>query len=175
MIKDMLRYGLILALICLLAGGLLAAVNHLTKTKILAQGAIEQENSLKEVFPEASSFEPVNSQATLLYYKAYDKNQKLLGVAFNAQGKGYSSIIETLVGMRKDGTIVAIKVIGLNETPGLGSRVAEKSFTGQFTDKEAANLKGVQAITGATISSKAVMDSVKAKALEIKELIKNEK
>jgi electron transport complex protein RnfG len=175
MIQDMLRFGLILALICLLAGGLLAGVNHLTKTKILAQNAIEQENSLKEVFPEAAFFEAVNSPATLLYYKALDTNKKLLGFAFIAQGKGYSSTIETLVGMRKDGAINAVRVTNLNETPGLGNRVAEKSFTGQFSNKEAGGLMGVEAITGATISSKAVMDSVKAKALEIIELTKNEK
>jgi electron transport complex protein RnfG len=95
-----------------------------------------------------------------------------MGAAFKASGKGYSSIIETMVGMLKDGTITAIKVISQNETPGLGARVAEPEFTGQFENIK--DLSGVSAITGATISSRAVINSVEKKDKEIMAKIKNE-
>ena len=69
----------------------------------------------------------------------------------------------------------AIKVISSNETLGLGMRVAENSFTSQFHNQDALSLSGVQAITGATVSSRAVINSVMKKAQEIKELIRDER
>ena len=124
--------------------------------------------------PEAEKFEAVKSGSDVLYYKAYAKNAKFIGVAFKASGKGYSGTVETLVGMSNKGDITAIKVLNQNETPGLGARVAEPSFTDKFSNKKIEELSDVQAVTGATISSKAVIDSVRKKAQEIKELIKND-
>ena len=170
--KEMVRYGLVLAIICIVAAGLLAGVNSLTKVRILDQAKAEEEVSLKEVVPEGANFEAVRSGNDIIYYKAQDKAGKLIGVAFKASGKGYSSTIETMVGMLKDGTITAIKVLSQNETPGLGARVSEPGFTSQFTHKK--DLNEVEAITGATISSRAVIDSVEKKAEEIKALIKDE-
>ena len=173
--KEMMRYGFILGLICLIASGLLAGVNSLTKTKILAQAQAEEQASLKEVMPQAANFEAVKSGADILYYKAQDKKGNLIGEAFKTSAKGYSSIVETMVGLNKDGTINTIKILNQNETPGLGARVVESEFTNQFAHKPALDLKDIQAITGATISSSAVIDSVKEKAKEILELIKNAK
>jgi electron transport complex protein RnfG len=170
--KEMIKYGVTLAFICIIAAGLLAGVNALTKSKIISQALAEEGASLREVLPQAVSFEAVKSGDTVLYYKALDGEGKLMGVAFKASGKGYSSIIETMVGMLKDGTITAIKVISQNETPGLGTRVAEPEFTGQFENIK--DLSGVSAITGATISSRAVINSVEKKAKEIMAKIKNE-
>ncbi len=171
--KEMMRYGFILALICVIASGLLAGMNALTKNKIISQAQAEEEASLKEVMPEASEFVPVKSDADILYYQAKAKDGKLLGIVFKASGKGYSSTIETMVGMFNDGTIAAIKVLSQNETPGLGTQVAESEFTEQFKKQDALQLSDVQAITGASISSQAVMDSVKVKAKEIQGMLKN--
>ncbi|OGX16483.1 MAG: hypothetical protein A2166_01205 [Omnitrophica WOR_2 bacterium RBG_13_41_10] len=173
--KEMARYGLILGLICVIASGLLAGINALTKGKILAQDEAEEKMSLEEVMPKAENFQPVKSGEDIIYYKAYDKEGKLLGAAFKASGKGYSSVIETMVGMDKEGLVNIIKILNQNETPGLGAKVAEADFTSRFRHKKASDLKDVQAITGATISSKAVIDSVKEKAKEIQELMKNER
>jgi electron transport complex protein RnfG len=170
--KEMVKYGFTLALICIIAAGLLSGVNLLTKSKIISQAQAEEEAGLREVMPLAVHFEAVKPKDDILYYKAHDKEGKLIGVAFKASGKGYSSTIETMVGMLKDGTITAIKVLSQNETPGLGARVAEPEFTGQF--KDLMNISSVNAITGATISSRAVIDSVQKKAGEIKALINNE-
>jgi electron transport complex protein RnfG len=173
--KEILRYGIILGVICLVASGLLAGVNSFTKSRIIAQAQQEEEASLKEVVPEAVHFEAVRSGNDIIYYRAHDKNAKLVGFAFKASGKGYSSEIETMVGMAADGSIIAIKILSQNETPGLGARVIEPSFTRQFANKNIQHLNEVQAITGATISSKAVLDAVKKKAQNLQALIKNEK
>lgn len=173
--KEMMRYGLILSLIGAVASASLALVNSLTKPKIIAQARLEEEASLKEVLPQAENFKPVKIEEEILYYKAYDKAGKFAGVAFKASGKGYSSTIETIVGMIPEGEITAIKILSQNETPGLGAGVTESSFTGQFAGKNSSSLDEVQAITGATISSRAVIEAVQKKAEEIKALIKDEK
>jgi electron transport complex protein RnfG len=141
---------------------------------IFAQEAIG-ESALKDVFPEAESFEPVKSAGNILYYKAYGSGSLFIGAVFKASQKGYSSVIETMVGMKKDGAITAIKVLSQNETPGVGAKVAEQSFAGQFRGRSAQELNNVMAVTGATISSRAVVDSVKNKAEEIMALLKEQK
>ncbi|MDD5098000.1 MAG: RnfABCDGE type electron transport complex subunit G [Candidatus Omnitrophica bacterium] len=173
--KEMTRYGFILGLICVLAAGLLAGVNALTRVKIADQAKAEEQAALKEVMPQAAKFTPVGQAEEVLYYKAFDSDDQLVGFIFKASEKGYSSVIQTLAGMNLQGVISAIKVISQNETPGLGMRITENKFTGQFKNQDTASLSGVQAITGATISSRAVMDSVIKKAQVIKELIKNGK
>lgn len=170
--KEAIRYSIILSLICLIASGLLAGVYSLTKSRIEAQAQVENETSLKEVLMGAGRFEPVKQEEKILYYKGYDNDNKLIGVAFNASAKGYSSVIDTMVGMSYGGEIIAIKVVSQNETPGLGTRVAEKSFTGQFANKPASDLSKVSVISGASISSKAVIDSVRQKTEEIQKLLK---
>ena len=174
--KEMARYGSILALICVVAAGLLAVVNTLTGPKILAAALLEEQAALKEVMPLSVKFSAVKSNVdkSVLYYKAFDQQEKLMGFVFKASGKGYSSVIETLAGIFLDGKISAIKIISLNETPGLGMRVTEDKFRSQFNHQNSLDLLGVEAIAGATISSRAVIDSVMKKAQEIKELIKND-
>lgn len=175
--REMVRYGFILALICLIAAGLLAAVNTLTAPKILAQALAEEQAALKEVMPPAAKFVAIKSDADAetLYYQALDSQDKIIGFVFKASGKGYSSVIQTLVGIDLAGKISAIKVLSQTETPGLGVRITEKKFTDQFRNQDSLDLPGVQAISGATISSRAVIKSIIKKAKEIKELIKNEK
>jgi len=173
--KETIRYGLILAVICIVASGLLAGMNALTQTRIIAQAQLEEETALKEVMPFGEYFDPVKKGEEIIYYKVRNKQGEFIGVAFKASGKGYSSVIDTLVGLSRDGRINAIKILNQNETPGLGAQVSTPSFREQFSHKSLPELSQVQAITGATISSKAVIDSVQAKLKEIQELIKNER
>ena len=172
--KEIVRYGFVLTLICAISAGLLAGANMITKPKIALQKANEEKAALEEVMPQAEKFEAVKISEDSQYYKAFDKSGIFLGAAFKASAKGYSSVIEALAGMLKDGTITVIKVVSQSETPGLGSRIAEAKFTSQFSGKDS-SLSGVQAISGATISSRAVINAVKQKAQEIKILIENEK
>ncbi|MDD5166030.1 MAG: FMN-binding protein [Candidatus Omnitrophica bacterium] len=123
----------------------------------------EDENNLKEIMPMAGRFEPVKSKEGIIYYKAYDKTGEFVGTAFKTSGKVYSHRIETLAGMLKDGTITSIKILS-QDGGALGP-----DFTGQFKDKK--DLSNIQAVSGATMSSKAVIDSVQNKAKEIMGLL----
>ena len=163
-----------IALICIAAGASLLLFSS-ARVKIFAQSQSEEEAGFKEVFPSAASFEAVKSGNEAIYYKALDKDKKLVGAVFKAAGKGYSGTIETLAGLTLDGKITTIKIISQNETPGVGSRISELSFRERFSGQPAQDLSGVQAITGASISSGAVIGSVKKKAEEIMRLIQGDK
>lgn len=174
--KTIARYGFILGLICILAGGLLAGVNALTKDRIIAQARERERRTLLEVLPGAARFDPVtSSNEEVVYYKAYNTDEQLMGVAFKASGRGYSSIIDIMAGMNPEGVISSIKVMNHNETPGVGTRILATSFTSGFANKDSAALSQVQAIAGATVSSRAVISAVQKKAAEIQTLMKDGK
>jgi len=172
--KETARYGFILALICALAAGLLAGVNALTKSRIIAQSLGGERAALKEIMPEGVNFEAVISAGKTDYYKVFNQEGIFLGLIFKASAKGYSSTIEVLAGISKDAKITAIKVVSASETPGLGSKINGPDFINQFRGTDT-GLSGVQAITGATISSRAVISAVKKRAEELKDIIKNDK
>lgn len=99
------------------------------------------------------------------------KDGKLLAVAMEASGKGYGGDVNVLVGfdVAKD-NLVGISVTTHKETPGLGSRIQEPSFTKQFRGKDPAKaaLKkdggDIDAISGATLSSVGTTVAVKQAA-----------
>lgn len=190
--NNFFRYAATLAIICLAASGLLSVVYNVTQPKIAAQAKMEEESALKDVYPGVERFEPVEGKGNILYYKALSASGELLGYAFKAEKKGYSSTIVTMVGMDTKGIIKRIKILSQNETPGLGSRIEEVRqketfwdvvlkkvkiaqkprpwFQAQFDAKGYETLdRNVEAITGATISSLAVIVSVEEKAREVME------
>lgn len=196
--NQIVKFGLILSIICVIASGFLSTVNLATREKIKQQKFAEQQAALKEVMPQAESFEPVKDGEAIFYYRALDSAKNIIGYCFLAQGKGYSSVIEAMAGMDTKGVISGIKILSHNETPGLGSKITAiddettlfdamtgrertkpkpKPWFGQrFSGKNATELeKKVEAITGATISSGAVIKAVEKKAREVLELVKNER
>ena len=80
--------------------------------------------------------------------------------------------VELVVGINRDGQLMGIKVLNHKETPGLGAKSAEPAFSGQFKDKKVDELtvtktapskdNEIQAISGATITSRAVASGVNA-------------
>ncbi|RPH99985.1 MAG: FMN-binding protein, partial [Calditrichaeota bacterium] len=109
------------------------------------------------------------------FYEGYTSLEKtsLVGYAFVSAGRGYSSTIETMVGVDTSGAIIGIRVLRQVETPGLGTRVEEIKygesdswFQRQFLRKNAEVINvdkdggDIQSITGATISSRAVTRSI---------------
>lgn len=169
--KETLRFSIVLGLICFLASGLLAAVNTITAPKIKQQKEDKERLALNEVMPGARSFKFKSISEEEGYYLAYDENNKLVGFVIKGHKKGYSSDIEVMLGLNLNLKISGIKILSQNETPGLGSRIAEDSFLNQFKNKNSLSLDGVQTITGATISSSAVIKSIEDKALGLKDIL----
>lgn len=165
----MIRYGLILLAICLCASLVLSTTYQFTRSRIEAQMVSEEKGALDEVFVGANEFEQGNS-GEKSYYLA-KKDGKVLGYIIKVETKGYGGVISMLVGFDFNGEIKGVEILSQNETPGLGAKINEIRygedspwFLKQFEGKKAKELelgKDVQAITAATISSRAVLDGVK--------------
>jgi electron transport complex protein RnfG len=104
-------------------------------------------------------------------WHALDESGSMLGIVFRVFPQGYAGAIPITVGLDPQGTITGIKIAsaaeGMKETPGLGAKITEKSFTDQFVGKSAESVMikkdggEIDAITAATISSRAVCNGVK--------------
>ncbi|MHC1624366.1 MAG: RnfABCDGE type electron transport complex subunit G [Candidatus Methanospirareceae archaeon] len=168
-LKRIVGIAIPLIIICIISGAALTASYDLTEGRI---EMVEQEKineSLSIIFPGASFTE------TDGYYIATVSGEEI-GYAFIASGRGYGGSIKTMVGMYKNGTISGVNIISQSETPGLGTRIAEPDFTNQFRGKRVEDVRlrrdggVIDAITGATISSRAITDIVRERA----EVVMNE-
>lgn len=172
--RDTIKYGLLLGCICFLASSVLAVVNSITEPKILAQKQKEHEAALNEVLPQSEGFKAYYENDIIMYYTAYDRNKRLNGFVIKTHTKGYSAAIEAVIGLNLNLEIADIRIISQNETPGLGTRITETAFLFQFKSKSLDMLGEVQAITGATVSSSALLHSVREKIAEVKDKLLTE-
>jgi electron transport complex protein RnfG len=159
-------YAGLLALYAGVAGLILAIVFQVTEPLKITNARQIEINARKDVLLGAVTFEAVTAN-NLTYFVAYDKNHTKKGYVVKASGRGYSSSIETLIGLTTDFNIAGMKILTQAETPGLGAKITERSFTQQFINKKPTVLAvqkdggEIIAITGATISSRAVAESVR--------------
>jgi len=177
-VSYIIKYGCVLMAYTILAGALLAFVYIKTAPLIEAQKLASTGDSVRAVVLPGmdGGFEQVGDGTGFTYWNGYrDAGKKTPGgYVFIVYGKGYSSTIETMIGIDIDGTITGAKVLAQKETPGLGDKVEEIKpgekdpwFTRQFVGKPASfnfNVTkdggGIDAITGATISSRAIATSI---------------
>ncbi len=164
----MFRYALILMIICLVSASILVATYKLTHPVFLELLEQEEKGALEEILPEAIDFKEKQYNESS-YFLGRDSKGKTIGYIIRAEASGYSSIIKMLVGIDKQGTIIGIKILSQQETPGLGARVTEVRtqdkepwFTHQFKGKnyKDLNLDNIESITAATITSTAVVEGL---------------
>ncbi|MFC1938744.1 FMN-binding protein [Chloroflexota bacterium] len=157
---------ILLTVVVAVCVSLLTYVDSITREKISAQEDEAVKALLSEMFPEMSRYELEDE-----IYTIYSDGDQL-GYAFLAIGKGYGGDINILVGLEDEVTVKGITIVSQTETPGLGTRVAEPFFTGQFAgidiEEVALSRDGgqIDAITSSTISSSAVVEAVRTTALE---------
>lgn len=172
---KLIRFALILAVICIVASGVLALTYKVTKPYIESQSIKKEKNSLKAIIPDADNFELKKVDSTE-YYEAF-LNKKLIGYIIPMEAQGYSSLIRFFTGIDLKGNILGVVILEQGETPGLGAKITEIKygekkpwFTEQLKGRPAKSLslseKGINAITGATISSRAVIEGISKKVNE---------
>lgn len=165
-----------LFVICVVSGGVLGVVYNATKEPIAAAESAKKTEAIKNVLPEFETLKDINVKSAVAgedveipFYLAYDANNNFIGAAVETfTNKGFSGNISLMVGILADGTLKNISVLQHAETPGLGSKMSEPAFKDQFNGKKADsfNVKvkkdggDVDAITAATISSRAFCDAV---------------
>lgn len=176
--KDIFVPTLALFVICIVVAFLLAATNELTKGPIAEVQAETAAQAMKQVCPEAESFEGAQGLESETY-RGFDSEGNLVGYAVNVTEKGYGGDLEVMVGISTDGQVTGVEILTCNETPGLGANCTKSEFTdqykqtipesGEFTvvkDGTGADGGRIDALTGATITSKAVTEAVN-RAVEI--------
>jgi Na+-translocating ferredoxin:NAD+ oxidoreductase subunit G len=186
--REILKYGLTLMVLTGILSSILAFVYVVTEPRRLEIVEEEKHRAIAEVLPSANHFREEG-----WYFKGYETedSDEPSGFAFPVRGEGYSSTIETMVGVSTgagagEPEISGIKIISQQETPGLGARIEEipaartlpdiilgrKSraaeehepwFQKQFRGKTAGELEtnGIDGVTGATITTEAVVESVR--------------
>ena len=167
--------ALSLTLIAIVSSALLGFVYEATKEPIALSNLNKKLNAIKQVVPEFSNnpndemyMLPTGEGDSLEIYPA-KKDDVVVGYAVNTYSpKGFSGNISLMAGFKPDGTIINITVLEQKETPGLGTKMTEPSFKDQFNEKNPADFQlkvkkdggPVDAITAATISSRAFCDAI---------------
>lgn len=167
----MFKKSLILGIISFVAAVFLSLTYILTKPIIAQQELNSERESVSAFLPDVDKIEKIENKEKN-YYKYY-KQDELFGYGLIVFTPGYSSGIKVMVIMDKEKTIKGIKILEQQETPGLGAKITEDKFTGQFKNKKADNLilgENIDAVSGATISSVAVIEAVKREVEEFQQI-----
>jgi len=183
---SIIKPTLVLFVVCFVISGSLAYVNDMTKDVIEESAIAEQAESRRQVMMEAESFKKVEANgvpdAVTGVYEGY-KGKEAIGYVMDVTVKGYGGNISMTVGVSLEGNITGVIIGSNNETPGLGSKATEPAFVNQFNEvgindnlimvkqnKKAPN--EIQAVSGATVSSKAITKGVDAALSAAETLIK---
>ena len=180
--NKIIKNTLILTVITLVAGLGLGFVYEITKEPIAQAQEAAKKEAWQAVFPEAEldEFEAVDVDQ-----KAADKVIKDLGikgsidevctvgedgyVITTTDSEGYGGDIKITVGITADGTVNGVSILSISETAGLGMKAKEPAFYEQYQGKQAEKFavskdggegEPIDAISGATITSRAVTGAV---------------
>lgn len=166
--KSLSWMALSLFLVCLIASGLLSRVYTVTQVQIDKQITESTLKRLNELLPNTHTFKEIIPDTL---WVGYDELMQKIGIIFKVAPAGYGGAVPILVGYGADEQVKKIYISsaseGLKETPGLGTKVREKSFINQFENKTYPELKlskdggKIQAVTAATISSRAVINGIR--------------
>ena len=172
-VKDIIIPAVVLFLIAVVCTTLLALTNDVTKQKI-ADIAVQTENEAKQaVLSEAASFSEAKTVtvegAECTYFEGLAEDGSVIGYVIPQTVKSYGGALSLMVGINAaDDKITGVQISEINDTPGLGMKAKNADFLNQFAgktgmltvSKNASADNEIQAITSATISSRAVTSAV---------------
>lgn len=163
----------VLSIICIVVTLALSSTNMLTENKIATLAEQTQNEAMSKLI-EADEY-PIQTSSLSsgeIDYNTAVKDGETIGYIFVVDTKGYGGTVSVMTAVNTDGTIAAVEILDAsNETPGLGQNVTKQDFFTQFTNltDNITVIKGgtanadnneINAVTGATISSKAVTKAV---------------
>lgn len=164
---------MVLFVITLLASAGVGAVHMITEEPIAEARVKATREALKQVLPEFDETEDTALTVENLPVTVHTASEggRVVGYAVESMTKnGFSGVIRLMVGFAPDGQILNIRVLEQAETPGLGTKMVgagnplEKSFVGRNPAQMKLGVKkdggDVDALTAATISSRAYVDAV---------------
>ncbi len=186
--KDMLKLVASLGLVCAIGGAALSWVHRTTAGPIAQAEARQLASSLALVLPkETERTEKVEGS---IFHRALDKDGRIVGYAAQASGRGgFKGDVKVLVGLDPGGRIIGVMVADSSETPGIGSKATDRKeqkslwdvlrgraggnpfppneYLDSYAGRQAMEFEyggkganGVHGVTGATYSSRAIMNGV---------------
>lgn len=174
--KKIISVTIKLFLITAVSAGLLGVVNAVTREPIAQQMEKAATEARLAAFPGAASFEdsgaliPEEYSIITNVFNALDEDGNVIGATLGLTARGYSSGLKMTVGIGADGTIKGVVVGDNNETPSIGKKALGPDFLGQFSGKPYDNpLKyvksasgdyDIEAVSGATVTTKAFTNAV---------------
>lgn len=184
--KEVVRITSVLTLVCLICAFLLSFAYTLAHEKIVLNSKKRVQEAISILAPKAKDIKKIVLEDEEIY-KLFDIKGNLIAYAFTARGQGYQGKIKMLVVSDLSlEHLRGIEVIESLETPGLGAKIQEGPFKSQFKNLKIGEgltcVKGevetagqIRAITGATVSSQAVVNILNKQLKQIKKLIEAEK
>ncbi|MBI5886886.1 MAG: RnfABCDGE type electron transport complex subunit G [Deltaproteobacteria bacterium] len=174
--NNVVKMFLNLVVIGAVSGAILAAFYHVADPMIKANQEKELKEAIFVVLPEAKDYKTLKKtvdKADITIFEGIDDAGAPVGIAFKADGGGFQGNVGVMVGLNLDYLhLRGIKILDQVETPGLGNRISEPAFEGQFNgvdispkieyikNRKPEKPNQIQSITGATISSNAVVTNI---------------
>jgi len=163
--NSIFKIAMNLTAACFLSGVIISGTYAVT-APVAAQESIKLKNQAMQDLIDADSFKAVEGKVD--WYAAI-KDGKIIAYVVPAESKGYGGTIKMVAAVSPDGKAIDYKILSHNETPGLGDKAGGDKFRKQFAGKNANALevvktptdKNIQALTGATITSRAVTKGIK--------------
>lgn len=197
--KNIVKNTVVITLITLISGCLLGLVYEITKQPIAVQNEMAKQQAYQSVFSKAEFFDSFESLEKIIneaflsqhpaekvdeLVEAKDASGNLLGYVVTVTStEGYGGDIQLTMGVQLDGTINGISILSISETPGLGMNADTDEFKRQYAGKNvdffditksgASAENEIDAISGATFTSKAVTNAVNA-GLDVVNIVKEE-
>ena len=170
-VLSVLNIGARLLVICLVVAAVVSLVNEVTKARYAEIQKEEQQKAMASIFGSSSVTVTELGDPSGDSFYAVRQGEELLGYCVQVVTAGFGGDMTLMVGFRADQTLVGVQILSHSETPGLGARVSDASYLGQYAGKSGTLTLGenVDAISGATISSRVVLAGVK----EAQEILKS--
>ena len=175
--NSILNMTLTLVIIAVVVSVAMSYVNGITAPLIEKNAAEKLDNSLAKVI-EADSFPVLEENEEYVIYEALKGGEKV-GVCVQNKSAGYGGDITLLTGVDLDFNVTGVALLSHAETAGLGANADKDEFKNQFTGKKenigvvknTPNDNDIVAISGATITSKAVTEGVNNAIKNAKEVV----
>jgi len=172
--KKILKLGIFLMLVAGITSFALSSLNDLTSSIIAENQRRATELAMLEVYPEAEGFQDLGEEKEPGILKITEalRDGKVTGIVYQIETSGYGGPIKLMVAFDlASAEITGVRILAQTETPGLGSNAKEPYFLDRFlgataeeeltvVKSEAKNNKEIQALTAATVTSKAVAKGI---------------
>ena len=177
--REIIRMVVTLFAISLICSSILGVVNAVTKDKIAEIEAETRAAAMREVLPDAETFTDVSDALSEEFktentitgiFSATASDGADAGYAVMVAPRGFGGEIVMIAGIGTDGAVTGVVITEMSETAGLGTKANDPAFLSQYAGKSGSLsvVKGeagenqISAITGATVTSRAVTTGVLA-------------